>query len=808
MSDANHDKKSTRTAPIVGIGSVIGHYRLVDWIGAGGMGKVFLAEDTEVSQKVAIKVVDPGDVNPELIEKEVAALASLRHDRVMRLIDSFEYDNKTYIIAEFIEGKPLAERMKEGPLHPDSIRRYADQILDALDYIHSRGIIHSDLKPHNVIVDTDNNIKLIDFGVIRTASAEIAADIKEIRGTLHYMSPEQVEGKPYDIRSDLFAFGIVLYELVTGEKPFKGEHDMAIMYSILYETPLPPEKISSRVSPYVSAFIMRLLSKSPVDRPGSAFEVKKLLASAWEEKWDGIYASRSRLAILPFRSSNDDRESQLLANGLHEEFCSRFGDVEDLDLVSPIKIERHVDSLTEGTAIRNLLGADYYLRGNIRRFADRIRIYFTLYMSQDDSVVWTDKFDSPIGNLFDLIDAIAETVLIELKVKLLPKSSSARTSTTVNPEAFELYLLARSYYVKYTKQDIEYARNILKEALRVDPEYALAYVGLADCHCAEFMNCYDRSEENISTASRWAEKALEISPNLPEAYRSLGRIMHIMGEPAAARSNYLKAVTYNGEYFQAYRSLGWLAADSYDYDEALEWVRKSLSIKSTDIETVLLNGLIHYDRKESILAINDFTRCLELRPDYGRAYSFLGMSYFQLGRTDQAISFLERAVNLGGDINTPYLLGYFYLVDGAVAKASRTLQAAAEKPEIAFIAEFYLGILNLQRGAKEKANRNFEKSCELCRQLVQTDPSFTIAKSFLVKNLAVLGRKDECPVLIEELRPIAAIDGSIAHDLAQLHAILGESAESRKYADHAAKIVRGPSAAEIAFDPILKYPFR
>ncbi len=804
MSPINHDDDKTRTIDVIAVGTVVGRYRILERIGAGGMGKVYLADDSESGRRVAVKTVDQKLVSAKLIKKEIETLSILEHDFVIRLFDAFKYHDDFCIVTEYVEGGTLYERLQSGLLDFESVQKYAHQILDALDYIHSQGIIHSDLKPHNIIIDSRDNVKVIDFGIARTASAEIAADIKQIRGTLRYMSPEQIDRKPHDIRSDLFSFGIILYEICTGSNPFKGQEDNAVMYSILYDDPIPAEKISNRVTPQLSALIMSLLAKNPADRPGSALEVRQLLAEALAATQEAISPRGNRLAILPFSYPDKDEKSRVLAQGLNEEFYSSFRGVEGLEIVSPIKIEPHVNQLVDGTAIRMLLGADYYLRGTVRRTSDRLRIYFTLFKSAEDDFICSYKFDRPLGDLFDLIDSIADTVLIELKIRLFPKTTAARGATTPSPEAYELYLLARSYYVKNTKKDVEYAREILNQALQIDPDYSLAYVGLADCHCVEYMNYFDRHEANIVSATTWAERALSIAPHLPEAYRSLGRIMREIGEPDKARSYYLRAVTYNSDYYQAYRSLGWLAVDAYHYDEAIAWVRKALSIKSTDIETILLKGLIHLDRKESNPAINDFTRCLELRPDYGRAYFHSGMAYFQLGRIGDAIANMERAIELGGDINAPYLLGTYYLAAGQYTKASEALHQAAQYPEIAFLADFYLGLTANMSGNAAAANAMYKLSYDKSAELLEKDNNLVVAKSLMCKTTAILGKRDDCLEVLDEVRHYAAFDGSFATELAHVFAIMGNREEAQKYIDLAVATVRGPSREEMANDPVLK----
>jgi serine/threonine protein kinase/Flp pilus assembly protein TadD len=797
---AFHDNDATQTHQVLTIGSKVGKYEIVEWIGAGGMGKVYLAIDSTNESKVAIKSINPEYYDRTYLDKEIAALARLNHEHVVGFIESFEQDEMIHIVTDYVEGKTLSSCLKNRELDNESIRRYVLQILDALGYIHEMGIIHSDLKPANIMIDTSHNVKLIDFGIIRTVSAEIAADIKEIRGTPHYMSPEQAERVPYDIRSDLFSLGIILYELYTARKPFGGENNRAVLISIAYEDPIPPDKLSQSIPLRVAALIMRLLQKKPSDRPASAHEVKQRFTAAFDESLD-LPTSRNRLAILPFKYPDEDEKSKRLAQGLNNELYMSLQSIKDLDIISPTKIETIVDKLTDSLAIRTELGADYYLRGTISRHEDRVRIYITLVSPIEEKTVWSERFDSPIKNLFDIMDAITEKVLLELKVYFIPKSPVPPP----NPDAFELYLLARSYLVKVNKKDLAYAKDIFNQALKIDPDYSLAYVGLADCYCVQYVNYYDRSEANIAGAITRAERALELTPHLPEAYRSLGRIMQAVGKLEEARSYFEKAVIYKDDYYQAYRSLGWLSVDSYRYDDALKWVRKSMSIKSVDIETILLKGIIHLDRKESALAIESFVRCVDLRPDYGRSLFFAGMAYFQLGRINEAIAKLERAMELGGDINTPQLLGYYHLAKGDFAEASQVLRIATKRQEIAFLAEFYLGLSELLGGQKEMAEEQFRISGQHCRELINEDGSFLAAKTTLGKVLALLDEREGCQSLIDELRHFASFDGTFALELAHIYAILGDKNEAERYIKHAADTVRGPTHLELEADPLLRY---
>ena len=782
---------------------IFDRYSIVRPLGSGGWGEVYLAVDTVTGAEVAVKKIPKSlAADPALIDAEIKALAAMDHPGVVKYLASCALDKYVYLITEYVDGSTLEERCRASLLSLPEIEHYALEILDALDHIHSRGVIHSDLKPGNIIITADGHVRLIDFGIVRTASAEIAADIKEIRGTLHYMSPEQAEGKPYDVRSDLFSFAVILYELCTGKKPFEGEYDMAVMYAILYEEPIPPHKINAAVSIGLSETILRLLAKNPSDRLGSAAEVRAILTRVISEPPDAKPQIR-RLAVLPLGYPSEDSDSRSIAEGLRDELHSRLRRISDIDLVSPIKIMQLAPGLTDGKAVRDLLGADEYLTGTVRRAAGRIRIYLTLVSSIDDAVKWQDKYDSPFSDLFDIIDTITDRVVASLQEQYPQPAPRHLVRPATTPEAYELYLLARGYYVKNTPHDLQLAGAMDGEALKLDSNYALAMVGLSDCACQRYMNYEDRREQVIAQATELANRALELAPNLPEAYRCQGRIMQVTGRNKEASIYFLKAVTYKEDYYQAYRSLGWLSKACYRYDEALRWVRKSLSINSTDLESILLKGVILFEERESKSAINDFTRCLELRPDYGRAFFYIGMTYFQLGWADPAIEAMQQAMKFGGDINAPYLLGYYYMAKGDYQRSEDILREAAAHPEIAFLAEFHLGMLYTLTGAAPIARTHYEISLGQCRNLLVQDPEFVVAKTVLIRNLAYLGAGDECLKIIKELLPYTVYDGSVSHDIAKTYAILGDRDKAGEYARLAVATPNGPTVAEILLDPIL-----
>jgi tetratricopeptide (TPR) repeat protein len=767
-------------------------YTYIRTIGEGAWGDVSLARDSKTGREVAVKSINLDDsIDQSMLDKEIATLTGLDHPHIVHFLDMSIDHGHVHLVTEFIEGKTLREILDAGLPSLECLKVYADQILDALSHIHDHGVIHSDL---------------IDFGIVRTASAEIAADIKEIRGTLHYMSPEQAEGNPYDVRSDLFSLGVMLYELCTGKKPFDGEYDMAVIYAIMYEDPVPPHKVNPEIPESLSQVILDLLAKNPADRPATARVVRDRIKDVSAVAVTTEAVAGNRVAILPFDYPAEDHDSRLIAEGVRDELYARLKGIDGLDLVSPIKITQVADKLTDGATIRAMVGADSYVTGRIRKSSSQIRFYFMHLNSSDDSVIAQEKYDAPLSDLFDLIDQIAERVIPALRTTLTGKTPEAKASTTApaRPEAYEMYLVARNYYVKNSRKEMDYAQQAYEQALKFDPNYALAYVGLADCFSTKYMNFFDRRPETIQQAEVYARKALEITTDLPEGYRALGRILQMAGKVKEAAANYLRAVTYREDYYQAYRSLAWLAKDCFRYDEAQGWIRKALSINASDMETIFLSGVVHYEKKESKLAVNDFTRTLELRPDFGRALFHRALTYHQIGRLDSAIEDMERAVEIGGDINAPYILGSYHIAREDYQQALEILDKATEPHELAFIVCYYRGVAQLLSGAEDKALICFEQSAALCREMLEQYPDMNVAKAILAGDLAFLGVEDESRRLLSGLSNYIVNDGGTAHEIARAYAVLGDSEKAREYVDRALQTYQGPTEIEISLDPILK----
>ncbi len=448
-------------------GTRLGRYEILAPLGAGGMGQVYKARDTRLERIVAVKVSNKQF--SERFELEARAVAALNHSNICTLYDV----GQNYLVMEYIEGTPL-----KGPMPLDRALSYAVQICDALDAAHKKGIIHRDLKPANILVAAAG-VKLLDFGIARVepVSTRDADAIQEkgltdggtikglidggtIVGTASYMSPEQAEGKPVDARSDIFSFGLVLYEMLTGQRAFTGDSAITIMAAILHKDPAPLD-----APPALRHIVTRCLSKSAADRFQSATELRTALedaAIARSEK------KPSSIAALPFVNMSGDKENEYFSDGLSEEIINALAQIRGLRVIARTSAfafrgkEQDIRKIADALSVRTVL------EGSVRRVGNRIRVTAQLIDAADGSHLWSERYDREMADIFAIQDEIAASIAAALKMKLVQPVSAGRHTPKI--DAYHAVLRARFYLSKLTPETIARARECLEQAIAIDPE--------------------------------------------------------------------------------------------------------------------------------------------------------------------------------------------------------------------------------------------------------------------------------------------------------------------------------------------------
>jgi serine/threonine-protein kinase len=485
-------------------GTRLGPYVIEAAIGTGGMGEVYKATDTRLGRTVAIKALSGGGHGPRFLH-EARAIAALNHPHICVLHDV----GPDYLVMEYIDGGPV-----QGPLPLEQALRIAGQIVDALDAAHAKGILHRDLKPANIMV-TRTGAKVLDFGLAKIVSDDTAADATRtmagtVLGTAAYMSPEQARGQSADARSDVFSFGAVLYEMLTGRRAFGGASTLETLNAVVGDEPPPADSPAWNV-------VKRCLAKQPSQRFQSMAEVRAALQQVRSER-PARQQSVPSIAVLPFANMSRDQDDEYFSDGLAEEIINLLAQLPGLKVIARTSAFAFKGKNEDIRRIAETLGVTTILEGSVRRAGSRIRVMAQLIQASDGAHLWSQRYDREMADIFEVQDEISAAIAGALKLKLSP--TAGRRMPKVG--AYEAYLKYRSYQWKFTPEATRRSRECLEQAIAIDPEFALPYVGLADSYLALSSVGAIPSHEAMPRARALASRALEIDPDLPEAHAMLG----------------------------------------------------------------------------------------------------------------------------------------------------------------------------------------------------------------------------------------------------------------------------------------------
>jgi len=480
-------------------GDQLGPYVLLSAIGAGGMGEVWKARDTRLDRVVAIKRLK--GQHSKRFEQEARAIAALNHPHICQIYDI----GPDYLVMEYVDGAPL-----RGPLSAEEAVRLAVQIASALEEAHGRGILHRDLKPANIMV-TAKGAKLLDFGLAKSIANDDATRTDDatqtiegtVLGTLAYMSPEQAEGKPVDQRSDVFSFGSVLYEMLSGSRAFDG------WAAVLRDDPAPLKTQSE-----LSRIVTRCLRKAPAERFQTAAEVRAALEGAVAKS-----AQQPSIAVLPFANMSADKENEYFSDGLAEEIINELAHVRGLKVIARTSAFAFRGKEQDIRGIAEALGVRTILEGSVRRAGSRIRVTAQLINAEDGSHLWSERYDRELADVFAIQDEIAQAIAAALQMKL--SAEPARQYTPKLP-AYEAYLKGRHHLARLTPESLARSREYLEQAIALDPKFALAHIELGYYFLNHVLTGFITAHEAMPLVREEAQKALDIDPSLPEAQAMLG----------------------------------------------------------------------------------------------------------------------------------------------------------------------------------------------------------------------------------------------------------------------------------------------
>ncbi len=672
------------------------------------MGEVFLAEDTSLGRKVAVKFLS-SDKAADLESRkrfvhEARAQAMLSHPNIATFHEVGEEGENVFIVMEYIEGQPLSRLVSAEKLSLPEILDLAIQVGEGLQAAHEKGVVHRDIKPENVLVTSKHHAKITDFGLAKWKGASTLTQTGARMGTAYYMSPEQVEGKKVDYRTDIFSFGIVLYELFCARRPFEGDTDTAVFYDLLNTQPQPLARYSRNLPDKLEQIVFKCLAKKPEERYQHADELVaelKTLRRASEIQnapisiirpansrrklisvsigagiilvGVGAYlflprfftvstrdagSSRKMLAVLPFRNLGAP-EQEYFADGITNEITASLAKVSGLGVISNTSAIQYKGSKKTLGQIGEELGAQYVLEGTIQlqavsRGESRVRITPQLIRVSDDTHLWAETYDRVFDKIFELQSDISKQIALAMDVTLLePERKSLQSRPTENLAAYDYYLKGNEYSDRSNEErDGRIAVEMYEKAVELDPRFALAYARLSMAHSHLYWFHYDRTNERLDDARWTADKALQLTPDLPEAHLALG-------------------------YYQYYGRL--------DYDRALEEFGLAQKNRPNNSELLAAIGYVQRRQGKFEQSLANLKKALELDPRSHLLAWELGQMCLELRRYPEAEQYLNTSISLSPDWASPYAgRAQLYLMwKGDAEKAREALREGVEKSGLA-----------------------------------------------------------------------------------------------------------------------------
>ncbi len=684
-------------------GTKVGPYEILARIGAGGMGEVWKARDTRLGRIVAIKKVK--EQHSERFKQEARSIAALNHPNICQLFDI----GPDYLVLEYVEGKSIP-----CPLPEREAVRLAIQIATALEEAHKKGILHRDIKPSNIMMTDEGSVKLLDFGlaklyeqdagsagvppaISKSPTAEFpATQAGAVLGTLAYMSPEQAQGQPADARSDIFSFGLLLYEMLSGRRAFSGDSTPAVMAALLRDEPLPLQS-----SPSLEKIVRRCLVKQPSGRYQTMSEVKAALDLLLADKVSAASAEpQPSIAVLPFVNMSGDKEQEYFSDGLAEEIINALAQIPGLKVIARTSSFSFRGKETDIGQIRDRLKVQNVLEGSVRRSGNRIRITAQLINTADESHLWSQRYDREMTDVFIIQDEISQAIAEKLRLRLAGGRPLVKGQTE-NLEAYNLCLKGRYHLFEMTPQSMRKSKECYEQALALDPNWSLAWNGLA---FSLFHLGYAGSAPPKTTnaqAKRAALKALELDSRLPEAHATMG-LLHAVGyDWINAELEFRRALEINPASAEV--------SALYDYyylvpmrrlDEALAESRKALEVDPLSPFLHFRLGERYYLTQQWDRALEKFRDAFELGSYYFWAPLFTGVIYVGSKKFSEAIQAAEIAVRI--EERSPILkgyLGWIYAKSGRTAEAQKLLSELHERARVEYVP--YFSFLAIHLGLRE-----------------------------------------------------------------------------------------------------------
>jgi serine/threonine protein kinase len=722
---------------------IISHYEILAPLGHGGMGSVYKAFDTRLKRVVALKFIRPELWQSRESQKrffaEARAAALLDHPNICTVYEIDESEGHAFIALAFIAGQSLRQKIHAGPLAIEQAIDIAAQVASGLNAAHEKGVVHRDIKPTNLIVTGEGVVKIVDFGVAQVSSETSVTGVGMTVGTVAYMSPEQAQGEAVDGRSDIWSLGVVLFEMLTGRLPFPGEKPAPMLSSILHRAPDPIARLRPEASAELQQVLAIALQKRPAERfstaaafalrlraCGSRHQAEATISAVLRVEQPSIggalLAELPSVAVLPLVNMTADRENEYFSDGLTEELINVLARLDGLRVVSRTSVFEFKGKAQDIRTIGKLLNVSCVLEGSVRKAGDRLRITVRLVSVHDGYELWSERFDRKMDDVFAIQDEIASSVARVQELKLRQTGSLARTPSVrpTNMQAYHLYLKGRFHWNQQTESGFRQAIEHFEAALQAEPRFPLAHSGLADCYAFLGFWSLMPPAEAWPKAKAAAQHALSLDEAVAEAHISLGYV-HLFWDwdSDAAEREFLRALELAHGLASSYYGYAMYLTQTGKLREALSEIKHACELDPLSlIYRSAVAALLYYARRYD-LALEELRKLIAANDAYFEPYLFLGMTYEQMGKFEDALQAFEKARSLAEGPLTLAFLGAAHGRAGHQDQAGGFLQRLDDMAARHHVSSFCWALVYMGLGDKDEAFKWLEKAADERASLVR-----------------------------------------------------------------------------------------